>query len=97
MGLNIQSDAWPSTSQESQNHGVGGTKINNQTSYKSATLQPLRRSNSSDWNSDLEDTINSTTPLHSQKVVKFSASSISLNKLNSTGENLSKAAETSYV
>ena len=102
VGFPLQADAWPSTSQEMNEHESPSTvKITGGEArarvFKSATLQPMGRSISSDWNSDLEDTINSTTPLQPQKVVKFSASSISLNRVKPTGDSLSKTAESSYV
>ncbi|KAH9286794.1 Protocadherin-9 [Echinococcus granulosus] len=100
--FSLSVDAWPSTSQGSDElMSASTTKVprdeGGRHKVKSATLQPMDQGNSLDWNSDLEDTITSTTPLQPHKVVKFSASSISLNKLTPLGDGLSKTAQSSYV
>ncbi|VDM31927.1 unnamed protein product [Hydatigera taeniaeformis] len=102
IGISLPADVWTSASQESgelmSSSTVRASKDEiGKHALKSAILQPMGQSNSSGWNSDLEDTINSTTPLQPHKMVKFSASTISLNKLASAEGGLPKAAQSSYV
>lgn len=102
IGFPLSADAWPSTSQGTNELMSSSTTKMPRDEVgrhivKSATLQPMGQSNSSGWNSDLEDTVNSTTPLQPHKMVKFSVSSISLNKLTPTGDGLPKTAQSSYV
>ncbi|KAL5972043.1 Cadherin-related tumor suppressor [Taenia solium] len=98
----LQADAWPSTSQgPNELMSSSTTKTSRDDvgrhAVKSASLQPMGQSNSSGWNSDLDDTMTSTTLLQPHKMVKFSASSISLNKLTPAGDGLPKTAQSSYV
>ncbi len=89
IGSAANNDPWPTTSQEERPTSTSLKKNRSvKQILKSATLQPVRRSNSSNWHLEEGD----LSP--QQKMVKFSASNISLNNLaGGSAQN----PESSYV